>query len=389
MRSADSLRTISTRQLHYLKFATDMRWDDDLLLENLPEANAVRGQLQLSMYAVHLSTGHSIYCKQIKAKTVETYVYNAASFLSLFSGRDFRKDRPEDKHMGHLLSSVYRDLQAYESVPKRREPYTLQMHAIAAQEAAPRRAKDVASLIPVLTNGFGAGINAGLRRSEWAQPSGYRDPLRPLLNHMKVGILTKAFVPVDLEAHTSTNDRLVGLAILTVSHIQIVRLFVVWRTQKNGQHGEKRLFTLSDHPNSPHDPIFCFYGLLLSFRECQRRDPRLQEDATPLSVYWDPELSCVRLVTSDEIDAYIRALASRTYNLDPKEKKAELQRWSGHSLRVGACVLLHSMGFQPQDIKWILRWLSDAFVAYLRNTVALATRHTRALDKAATMPHYV
>ena len=93
---------------------------------------------------------------------METYVYNAASFLSLFSGRDFRKDRPEHKHMEHLLSSVYRDLQAYKSVPKQREPYTLQMHAIAAQEAAPRRAKDVASLIPVLTNGFGAGINAGL-----------------------------------------------------------------------------------------------------------------------------------------------------------------------------------------------------------------------------------
>ena len=27
-----------------------------------------------------------------------------------------------------------------------------------------------------------------------------------------------------------------------------------------------------------------------------------------------------------------------------------------------ACVLLHSMGFQPQHIKWIRRWLSDAFV---------------------------
>ena len=43
----------------------------------------------------------------------------------------------------------------------------------------------------------------------------------------------------------------------------------------------------------------------------------------------------------------------------------------------------------PQDIKWLLRWLSDAFMAYLRNIAILATRHTRALDKAAAMPNYV
>ena len=85
----------------------------------------------------------------------------------------------------------------------------------------------------------------------------------------------------------------------------------------------------------------------------------------------------------------MRALAVKTYHLDPVQDRAALRLWSAHSLRVGACVLLHAMGFSPQDIKWLLRWLSDTFMAYLCNIATLATRHTRALDKAAAMPTYV
>ena len=94
-------------------------------------------------------------------------------------------------------------------------------------------------------------------------------------------------------------------------------------------------------------------------------------------------------ITSDEIEAYMRALAVKTYNLDRVQDKAALQLWSAHSLRVGACVLLHAMGFAPQDIKWLLRWLSDAFMGYLRNIAILSDRQNRALAKAAAMPHYV
>ena len=58
-----------------------MKWDDDLLLEG-PTVPPERGQLQLAMYAVHLSTGHGIYCKQLKLETIKNYVFNASSFLS-------------------------------------------------------------------------------------------------------------------------------------------------------------------------------------------------------------------------------------------------------------------------------------------------------------------
>ena len=364
-----------------------MKWDDDLLLEG--EIPPERGQLQLAMYAVHLSSGQGIYCRQLKVKTIENYVYNVASFLALFGGKDFRKDSPSDRHMGRLLSGVYRDLASYESLPSRREPYTLQMQAVAAREATPYDAIDPCTIIPVLIRAFGTGINTGFRLSEWAQPAGTRDPASPQLNHLKEGIRTRAVVPVDFRALSHSYQRGVGLAILDISLCDISRLWIKYRTQKNGQHGEERMMVPGPDLASPHDAVACFYGLLKNFRELQTRDPSLREDFTPLAIYWDTDSACIRLVTSDEIESFMRALAVKTYHLDPVQDRAALRLWSAHSLRVGACVLLHAMGFPLQDIKWLLRWLSDAFMAYLRNIAVLATRHTRALDKAAAMPNYV
>lgn len=365
-----------------------MKWGDNLLLEG--DVDPLRGQLQLAMYAIHLSTGNSIYCKQIKAKTIESYVKDVASFLALFSGRDFRKDQPTDRHMGTILASVYKDLHAFEALPNRREPYTLQMHALAHAEAALARARHPYGAVVCLTDGFAGGINAGFRLSEWAQPAGNRDPSRPLLAfNPKDSSPTKAIVPNDIVGHTSDLRRLIGLAIVTVAFREFVKMLLEFRYQKNGQNGEIRMFVQGDDPDSPHSMMGALYRSLQRFAALRLRDPSLDPASTPLFLYWDDHISRVCLVTSTDIETFMRSLASKCFALDPIADKAALQRWSSHSLRVGACVLLHAMGFPPQDIKWILRWLSDAFVAYLRNTAILATKHSQALDSAATMPNLV
>ena len=366
-----------------------MRWGDNLLLEG--DVDPIRGQLQLAMYAIHLSTGHSIYCKQIKAKTIESYVKDVASFLALFSGRDFRKDNPTDKHMGSILASVYKDLHAFESLPNRREPYTLQMHTLATTEAAIARRSHPWGLVVTLTDGFASGINAGFRLSEWAQPAGNRDPSQPLLAYKpKPDVCpTKAIVPNDIVGHTTDLRRLVGLAIVTVAFAEFTKMLLEFRYQKNGQNGEIRLFTHGDDPDSPHSMMGALYRSLQRFAALRQLDSSLDPASTPLFLYWDERISRVCLVTSTEIETFMRSLASKCYALDPVTDKAALQRWSSHSLRVGACVLLHAMGFPPQDIKWLLRWLSDAFLTYLRNTAILATKHSQALDQAAAMPNLV
>ena len=62
-----------------------MKWDDNLLLEGDAPGIAIRGQFQFAMFALHLSTGHSIQCKSLKSSTIEQYVLNAATLVALFT----------------------------------------------------------------------------------------------------------------------------------------------------------------------------------------------------------------------------------------------------------------------------------------------------------------
>jgi len=175
------------------------------------------------------------------------------------------------------------------------------------------------------------------------------------------------------------------MGIALVPYETTTHLWVKFRTQKNGAHGEERLFT----PNSSTSafcPVLSIHRLLCRLVRIRFVDPRVNPH-TPLSVYLDKSTGRAKLITANEIEFFMRGLASEVHGLHPVRDAAALQLFSSHSLRVGACVLLHLMGFTFVDIKWILRWKSDAFMAYLRNMALLSHMHNRAVDRAAAMPH--
>lgn len=360
-----------------------MRWDDNLVFAEAGPELGNRVQYQLAMYAVHLSLGHTIHCKSIKAATIEQYVWAAASFIAMFSGVDYRKDHPSDRHMGHLLAPVYRDLKKYETVPNRREPYDHQMHRLAKRlgNSFPPN-----SLVAAMVDGFELAFCAGYRLSEWAQPDRRTDPMRPQLNHLVSSPMrTRAIVPNDVRIVSVDNRRAAGLGILAFAPMQIGRLFIKFRTQKNGQHGEEKLFILN-----PNQDGVCFvrsvYRSLARFQRLRSKDTRLNPSAVPLSVYWAPRERCVKLINANDIEHFMRRLAAVVHNLHPVRDAEDLQKWSSHSLRVGACVTLHAMGFSALDIQFILRWRSSAFMVYLRNVAILATRHIQSYDRASAQP---
>jgi hypothetical protein len=360
-----------------------MNWQDNLLLEGDDPGLAERGQYQMAMYAMHLSAGHTIQCKSIKGATIEQYLLAVASFIAQFSGTDFRKDRPTDVHMGRILAPVLRDIKSFDTIPDRREPYDPPMHLVARLLAAQTQPNE---LVCALTDGFEQGYCAGYRLSEWAQPARFSDPMSPQLNHLvDAPIRTRAIVPDDLRVLTTTRHSASGLAILAYQPSHIAKMWVKWRTQKNRQNGEEKLFA-----RNPTLGGFCFvasaYRALTRFRLLMALDPRLQPNSTPLSVYWSPTGPCVKLVTASDIERFMRRLASEVYHLHPVHNVKELSRWGTHSLRVGACVALHAMGFSPLDIQWLLRWRSTAFMVYLRNVAILAIRQYQALDRAAEQP---
>jgi hypothetical protein len=81
--------------------------------------------------------------------------------------------------------------------------------------------------------------------------------------------------------------------------------------------------------------------------------------------------------------------AAHVYKLDPVKDCEHLRKWSSHSLRVGACVILHGMGFTDSQIKLLLRWRLDAFFDYLRNITGLAFKQYRALHDLSVMPNFI
>jgi hypothetical protein len=97
----------------------------------------------------------------------------------------------------------------------------------------------------------------------------------------------------------------------------------------------------------------------------------------------------IKLITSTEICNNMREAAAAVYNLDQTKDKAILQSWSAHSLRVGACVILHAIGFTGPQIKFLLRWKSDCFMEYLRNLGALSTPQNVPITDVETMPNFI
>ena len=110
----------------------------------------------------------------------------------------------------------------------------------------------------------------------------------------------------------------------------------------------------------------------------------------PLAVATDDSGS-VRPLTSAHVCLVMRHVAAVVYKYDPSKPAdaAALQKWSCHSLRVGACVILHSMGFTDTQIQWILRWQSLAFMRYLRNIAVLTDQHAAAFNASSGMPKIV
>ena len=78
-----------------------------------------------------------------------------------------------------------------------------------------------------------------------------------------------------------------------------------------------------------------------------------------------------------------KLLCAAVRTIRPDTSKEDLKRYSAHSLRVWACVLLDEAGKSPEYIKKRLRWLGDSFRMYLRDTSIIQHQHVDALRAAS------
>ncbi len=351
-----------------------MNLHDDWLLEH---CSSKRRNWTLGMYATHLATGSTLRCQSIKSGTILAYLRDIAKFLTLFIKADARKQNNLDAKLAAVVMAVPDEIKQLEKMRDLREPFTWDMWEYLDNLACDQEHQD--SLLPSLCSWFGSGLYGGYCLSKWAQHDGHAALNHPLLDE---GGFPLAFCLEDLEFRGDHNRRMSLQEAYATNPSELDTGIVRYSHQKNGDHGEKRKFKRNRKRPDRCCVVFlhqslCRYVRLVGWIYSQ-----------PLSVYRAQD-GTVKNITARDITAVMRRVASELFKMDPVRDKEDLQKWSSHSLRVGACVILHTMGFSGPQIQFILRWKSEAFMAYLRNLAALSELQNQAIADLSHQPHTI
>ena len=151
-------------------------------------------------------------------------------------------------------------------------------------------------------------------------------------------------------------------------------MILTWYIQKNRRNREKRRYRKNEINSE-----FCVPS---AFRSMIARARSLDQPShLPLTVYRDAK-GKKKYLSHKVLTDYLRKIAKLAHpNITPEA----LQRISAHSIRVWACVLLFEAGKKGDYIKKRLRWLSDCYRVYLRDTQGLAEQHNECLDEYAAL----
>jgi GH25 family lysozyme M1 (1,4-beta-N-acetylmuramidase) len=142
--------------------------------------------------------------------------------------------------------------------------------------------------------------------------------------------------------------------------------------QKNRRNGEKRTY-VRDREN----PTLCIVEATINLVD---RAAQLGQDADKPVCIYQGNGNKMRYITADAVNKYLRKIAKYVY---PHMEKEELSLFSCHSYRVWAAVLIDESGKGPDYLMNRLRWLSECYRRYLRDTVKAAEQHNTALRNDA------
>jgi hypothetical protein len=148
---------------------------------------------------------------------------------------------------------------------------------------------------------------------------------------------------------------------------------ITWRIQKNHQNGQK--IKLSADTKNP--AICLVRGALQMVMTASRLG---QPDNMPVACYRTKKAP-VLYITSSRIATL---LCKEVKKVRPSISADNLKKYSAHSLRVWACVLLEEAGMSPSFIQKHLCWLGDLFKMYLHDTKAIQDKHLAALQSASS-----
>ncbi len=180
----------------------------------------------------------------------------------------------------------------------------------------------------------------------------------------------KAFIPTDWKFYDSSGALICIHSLNSNPQEFPKKLKVTFWIQKNRQNGQSiTLVANGAHPDIC--PAQATYWIFL-------RSKRLgQSDSEPMSVLVN-KFGITRYLTGNKIQDVLRSIARAVH---PDLTEDEIKRFSSHSGRVWALVLLNEVGMLPAFMTSRLRWMGDSYKLYLRDTSILQHKQVDALSK--------
>jgi hypothetical protein len=237
-----------------------------------------------------------------------------------------------------------------EDIARQRAPLNNEIFAKLRQTVIASKCED--SVSDLLFDVVALGCYIGPRLSKYAQTT------QDKVDHHTYPsgkMVIKAFIANDFIFYNEKKHAIKNLSNDFLQQAHFVK--ITWHVQKNRQNGQ--LITLAAEIDRPEIcPVRSTMRLVLQAKWLN------QPDDMPVMVYKTKKGKVIYL-TGNKIAELLRKAVKE---VRPDTSPDKLKRYSTHSLRVWACVLLDEAGKLPDYIKKRLCQLGDSFRMYLRDT---------------------
>lgn len=307
-------------------------------------------------YATYLLEGNTIKKINIRVSTIKGYL---TAINDMFT--DKKLPPPIDLRANTHTARIIKDAQKYEALPNRRTP--LSKHMVHVMVTRAHRSGRF-SFVRVMGLWVRVGMKAGFRLGEYAQDT-QKVAYYTLPDGSRV---VKALTSNDVDFHDKQGKQITKKQ----DKHRITNMKLRFDIQKNRQNKQKLNFYKND--------TYPQYCSILAMEEIVEIARLLGQPLDlPLGIF-QTSGGVKQYLTGRAIADYFREVA---LELNPNMTEEELQKFSAHSIRVLACILLHEAGKDGSYIKVRLRWLSDAFLVYLRNTETIAKQHANIMTNVS------
>ena len=285
-----------------------------------------------------------------RSATVQCY---ATSINKLFEMRGFPiPANVSDKD--NMVTKIIHASEREETIARRRSPITIEMY-VAMAKLAKESAADLAKT--VVFQFFNLIKVAGFRLAEYSQTTQTKVDEFEYASGNKDKVI-KAFIATDWKCYDGkgrliTTHSLDGLYSTVCKwagklqesiYEQPKKLTVTFRIQKNRQNGQSITFVTDDkHPHIC--PVRSAYEILLQAKRFG------QSDTQPMGVFVNKH-GIVKYLTGSKISEVLQSVTKACH---PDLTRDEIMRFSSHSGRVWAIIILDEAGMLPDfNFFWFL-----------------------------------